>query len=169
MVNERWIHLGPTLWAEAAFLLCELAWEKYSLCEQPFKSVQKSGRINLKKRFFPVLDLFRALRESCVADQSCRNYLLFRRNSRHLMTDLTINFACESRDEFRAFTIENWTLVDRGYFLHNTSHREIVASACGVLGPFCAVELWVILKTCKGSNIFPILKVIIIIYYIYHW
>ena len=146
---------------------CCVSWlEKSSLCEQLFKSVQKFGRINLKKRFFP---LFRALRDSCVADQSCRNYLLFRRNSHHLMTDLTINFACESRDEFRAFTIENWTLVDRGYFLHNTSHREIVASACGVLGPFCAVELWVILKTCKGSNIFPILKVIIIIYYIYHW
>ena len=164
---------GGSTWAlpcEQRLHSCCVSWlEKSSLCEQPFKSVQKSGRINLKKRFFPVLDLFRALRESCVADQSCRNYLLFRRNSRHLMTDLTINFACESRDEFRAFTIENWTLVDRGYFLHNTSHSENVASARGVLGPFCAVELWVILKTCKGSNIFSILQVIIIIYYIYHW
>ena len=118
---------------------CCVSWlEKSSLCEQLFKSVQKFGRINLKKRFFP---LFRALRDSCVADQSCRNYLLFRRNSHHLMTDLTINFACESRDEFRAFAIENWTLVDRSYFLHNTSHSENVASARGVLGPFCAVEL----------------------------
>ena len=31
----------------------------------------------LKKGFFPVLDRFRALRESCVADQSCRNIYFF--------------------------------------------------------------------------------------------
>ena len=34
---------------------------KSSLCRQPFKLIQKSGRINLKNRLFPVLDLFGAL------------------------------------------------------------------------------------------------------------
>ena len=60
------------------------------------------------------------------------------------MTDLTINFACESRDEFCAFTIENWTLVDRGYFLDNTSHSENVASArrefTSLQSPSCSPE-----------------------------
>ena len=32
--------------------------------------------------------------------------LLFLRNSRHLTTDLTINFACKSRDEFHTCTIQ---------------------------------------------------------------
>ena len=40
---------------------------KSSHCRQPLKSVQESGGINLKNGFFPVLDRFRALRESCVA------------------------------------------------------------------------------------------------------
>ena len=44
---------------------------KSSLCQQPFKSFQKSGQINFKNRYFPVLDRFRALHESCVANQSC--------------------------------------------------------------------------------------------------
>ena len=158
MVDERWINLGPTLRAEATFSLCELAC-KSSLCQQPFKSVQKSEN--------PVLDRFRALRESCVAGQELSQFYLFPRNSHHLMTDLKINFACELRDEFRTCTIENWTVVGRGYFSRDSSHSENVASARGVLGPFCAVELWLILKTCKGSNIFPLLKVII--YHIYHW
>ena len=47
---------------------------KSSLCWQPFKSVQKSGRIDWKTWFLPVLDQFRALCESGVADQSCRNF-----------------------------------------------------------------------------------------------
>jgi len=55
---------------------CVSCHAKSSLCQQPFKSVQKSGRINLKNRFFPVLDQFRALRESCVADQSCCNIFI---------------------------------------------------------------------------------------------
>ena len=84
-------------------------------------------------------DRFRALRqtvlrESCVADQSCRNFL-FPWNSRHLMTDLTINFACELRDEFHPCTIENRMVVGRGYFSHDTSHSENVASARRVV-PF---------------------------------
>ena len=44
-----------------------------------------------------------------------------------------INFACESHDEFPACTIENWTVVGRGYFLHSSSHSENVASACRVV------------------------------------
>ena len=102
---------------------------KSSLCRQPFKSVQKSGRINHKNGFFPLLGRFRALRESCVADQSCRNFL-FQRNSRHLTTNLKVNFACEWRDEFCACTIENWTVVGRGYFSQSqaSSHSENVAS-----------------------------------------
>ena len=79
---------------------------KSSLCRQPFKSIQKSGQINFKTGFFPVLDWFRALCESCVANRSCSNFL-FPRNSCHLTTDLTINFACESCDEFHACTIGN--------------------------------------------------------------
>ena len=79
---------------------------KSSLCPQPFKSVQKSARINFESGFFSVLDQFGALREYCVADQSCRNFFI-QRNSRHLITNLTINFAGESHDKFRACTIEN--------------------------------------------------------------
>ena len=45
------------------------------------------------------------------------------------MTDLTINFACESRDEFRASKIENWMVVGRGYFSHDSSHSKNVATA----------------------------------------
>ena len=112
---------------------------KSSLCRQPFNSIQKwSGRINKKKRVFAVLDRFRALRKSCVADQSCRNFFIFPRNSPHLMTDMTITFACESRDEFRACTIENWTVVGRGYFSHASSHSENEASALKVAGQLLA-------------------------------
>ena len=54
-----------------------ISWRaKSSLCRQPFKSVQKSGRINLENGFFPVLDRFRTLPESFVADQSCRNFFI---------------------------------------------------------------------------------------------
>ena len=80
---------------------------KSSLCRQPFKSIQKSGRINLQKRFFPVIDRFGTLHESWVADQSCRNFFYYCENSCDLTTDLMITFACKSRDEFRACTIEN--------------------------------------------------------------
>jgi len=45
------------------------------------------------------------------------------------MTDLTIDFACESSDEFCGCTIENSTVVGRGYFSHASSHSENVASA----------------------------------------
>ena len=76
-----------------------VSWRAKSiLCRHPFKSVQKFGRINLKNGFFPVVDRFRALRESCVnlAQQMRVNAIfLFPRNLRHLTTDLTINFACE--------------------------------------------------------------------------
>ena len=40
---------------------------KSSLCQKPFKSVQKSGWINLKNWFFPVLGRFKSLRESCMS------------------------------------------------------------------------------------------------------
>ena len=101
---------------------------KVAVCWQPFKSVQKSRRLKLQKAgFFPVKDRFREFHESCLADQSCNNFFLFPRNSRHLTTDLTINFACESCDEFRACTIQNWTVVGRGYFLNDSSHSENLA------------------------------------------
>ena len=44
-----------------------------------------------------------------------------------MTTDLTIDFACESCDEFRACTIQNWTVVGRGYFLNDSSYSENVA------------------------------------------
>ena len=48
---------------------------KSSLFRQPFNSIQKwSGRINEKNEFFPVLDRFRALRKSCVADQKLSQF-----------------------------------------------------------------------------------------------
>ena len=106
---------------------------KSSLYRQPFKFVQKSGQINKKNSFFPVLDRFRALRESCVPDQSCRNFFIPAKLAP--FDNLTINFACESRDEFRACTVENWTVVGRGYFSHARSHSENVASARRVLHP----------------------------------
>ena len=40
---------------------------KSSLCQKPFKSVQKSGWINVKNGFFPVLGRFKSLRESCMS------------------------------------------------------------------------------------------------------
>ena len=105
---------------------------KSSLCRQLFKSVQKSGRINLKSGFFPVLDRCRALRESRTSlawQIRVVAILLFLQNSCCLTTDLTINFACQMRDEFCARTIENWMVVSRGYFSHASSHSENVASA----------------------------------------
>ena len=66
---------------------------KSSLCRQPFKSVQKSGGINLKKtRFFPVLDRFRALREFVA--------IFFIRAKLAPFDD-------ESRDEFHGCAIES--------------------------------------------------------------
>ena len=78
---------------------------KSSLCQQPFKSFQKSGQINLKNRYFPVLDRFRALHESCVADQSCPFFISVKLAP--FDDNLTISFACKSREEFRACAIEN--------------------------------------------------------------
>ena len=59
---------------------------------------------------------------------------LFPRNSCHLpmTTDPMINFACESHGEFRTCTIENWMVVSRGYFSHDSSHSKNIASACRV-------------------------------------
>ena len=102
---------------------CASCRAKSILCRQPFKSVQKSGWINLKKRAL-----------SCLAWQiRVVAIFLFRRNSRHLTTDLRVNFACESRDEFRACPIENWTVVGRGYFSHSSPHIENAAFARRVL------------------------------------
>ena len=78
-----------TLRAGATFALCELSCEKYSLPT----TVQIRPEIwtnKLKKRDFLLLDRFRALRESCVSDQSCRIFFSFPPNSRHLTTDGTI-------------------------------------------------------------------------------
>ena len=87
-------------------------------CSNPSRKLDEK---NFKKGFFPVLDWFRALRESCISDQSCCNFL-FQQNSRHLTTDLTINFACKLCDKFRACTIENWMVVSRDYSLRSSSH-----------------------------------------------
>ena len=60
--------IAPTLRAEATFSLCELSCEK-----QPLPTtVQIRPEIwtnKFKNGFSPVFDRFRALRESCVADQ----------------------------------------------------------------------------------------------------
>ena len=82
---------------------------KSSLCQQICPEISTN---KLKNGFFPVLDRFRALHESCVANQSCHNFLLLQ-NLRHFTTDLTINFAWESCEVFRACMIENWTVVCR--------------------------------------------------------
>ena len=75
--------------------------------------------------------IVRVLLESYVTGQSCCN-ILFLQNLHHLMTDLTVNFACELRDEFCACTIENWMVVGKDYILHASSHSKNVASACRV-------------------------------------
>ena len=56
---------------------------------------QKSGGKKFKKMGF-----------SCSwADQSCRNFFI--PTNRPSWQTVTINFACELRDELRAYTIEN--------------------------------------------------------------
>ena len=102
---------------------------KSSLCRQPFKSVQKFGQINLTNGFFPVFIWFRGLLESCVADQSCRNFFIPTKLAPVDDRPWRFNFACESRDKFCACMIENWTIVGAGYFSHAPSHSENVASA----------------------------------------
>ena len=70
--------LHSTLRAEATFSLCELACEKEPL-PTTIQICPEIWTNKLKNGFFPVLDLFRALRkqhESCVADQSCRNFFI---------------------------------------------------------------------------------------------
>ena len=122
-VKFIWVWHVSTLRAEGTIFCC-VSWRaKSSLCRQLFKSVQKSGQIKWKNGFFPVLDQFRALRESCVANQSCHSYL-FPRNLHHFTTNLKINFAHESCEEFRACTIGNWTVVCRRYFSHSNTAVE---------------------------------------------
>jgi len=101
-INTRYLS-AHTLWAEAIFSLCELVCES-SLHRQPFKSVKKSGQIKLKNGIFTVLDWFRALCESCVADQSCHNFFI----RAIWWQDLMINFACKLHAKFCACTIEHW-------------------------------------------------------------
>ena len=104
---------------------------KSSLCQKPFKSVQKSGWINFKNGFF----LFLAGLNHCVnlawvlCHRSELTQFFYSRKTRHLTTDLTIDFPYELRDKFCTCTIENWTVVSRGYFSHASSHRENVAFA----------------------------------------
>ena len=66
--NKTWLSKGYP--ASRGYIL------KSSLYRQPFKSVQKSEQINLKNRFIPVLDRFRVLHESCIADQSCLHFFI---------------------------------------------------------------------------------------------
>ena len=56
----------PILRAEATFSLCELACEKYPL-PTTIQICPESWTNKLKNVFFPVLDQFRALRESSVS------------------------------------------------------------------------------------------------------
>ena len=61
-------------WEQRLHFRC-VSWRaKNILRRHPFKSVQKSGRINFKKRVFscswPVYSIKWVLRESCVADES---------------------------------------------------------------------------------------------------
>ena len=86
---------------------CVSCWVKSSLCRQPFKSVQKSGQINLKNRFFPCFNRFRGLLESCVADQSCHNFFIPTKLAPVDDRPWRFNFACESLDKFCACMIEN--------------------------------------------------------------
>ena len=133
-LSPEWFPCFVTLWAEAIHFRCMRWGAKSSLCRRPFKSVKKSGRINKKTVFF----LFLTGLEHCVSLTwvlRSRSDLsqFFPRHSRHLTTGLTINFACESRDKFRACMIENWTVVGRGYFSHSSSQSENVVSACRVM------------------------------------
>ena len=129
-VKFIWVRHISTLRAEGTIFCCVSWHAKSSLCWQLFKSVQKSGQIKWTNGFFPVLERLRALLESCVANLSCHNYL-FPWNLHHFTTNLTINFACESCEEFRACMIGNWTVVCRRYFLHgNTAvvpHSELAS------------------------------------------
>ena len=133
-LSPEWFPCFVTLRAEAIHFRCMSWGAKSNLCRRPFKSVKKSGRINKKTVFF----LFLTGLEHCVSLTwvlRSRSDLsqFFPRHSRHLTTGLTINFACESRDKFRACMIENWTVVGRGYFSHSSSQSENVASACRVM------------------------------------
>ena len=70
-----------TLRAEATFSLFELSPRiVVRNVASTDNSSNPSGEIWTNKLkngvFFPVLDRFRALRESCVADQSCRNFFI---------------------------------------------------------------------------------------------
>ena len=82
--------------------------------------------------FFPVLDRFGALRESCVGNQSCRNFFYYRETRAIWRQTWRLILLANRRDEFRTCTIENWTVVGRGYFSHASSHSETVASALRV-------------------------------------
>ena len=117
-----------TLWAEATFSVWAVVRIQSSLCWQLFKSIQKCEWISKKTGFFLGLTGL----ECCARFASqirVVTILLILWNLCHLMADLTINFACESRNEFCTCTIENWMVVGRGYFSHASSHSENVASA----------------------------------------
>ena len=65
-----------TLWTEATFSLCELLCKKQPLLTtiqiRPIMWMDKLKKMG----FFPVLDWFRALCESCVSNQNCRNFFI---------------------------------------------------------------------------------------------
>ena len=88
--------------------------------------------INFKKRVF---FLFLAGLNHCVnlawvlCHRSELTQFFYSCKTRHLTTDLTIDFPYKLHDKFCTCTIENWTVVSRGYFSHASSHRENVAFA----------------------------------------
>ena len=86
----------------------------------------------LKNVFFSVLDWFGALCESCVGNQSCRNFFYYRETRAIWRQTWRLILLANRRDEFRTCTIENGTVVGRGYFSHASSHSETVASALRV-------------------------------------
>ena len=98
-------------------------------------TIQISPEIWTNKLKNPGFFLFLTGSEHCVSlaeqylYQSCMSqFFLLPRNLRHLMTDLTINFACKSGDRFQACTIENWTVVSRGCFFT----RPLIPRKCSL-------------------------------------
>ena len=105
---------------------CVSCLAKSSLCPQPFKSVKKSGQINFKKnRFSRVLHQFRSLRESCMS----LTYLVWVVAIFYWWQIWQLILLVNHVTKFSARMIENWTVVNRGYFWHTSSHSKNVASA----------------------------------------
>ena len=80
-----------------------------------------------KTGFFPFLDRFRALRESCVADQSCRIFF-YSRETRVIWRQTWQLILLANR-----ISIDNWTVVGRGYFSHELTQRKRSLCSPGIV------------------------------------